>query len=325
MNKVLRFKYIIACFALAEVFLIQSCQNDKDYDVVGSTENIVYINTQSWNPIDAPKNSFSFKVVNTPVGSIISNSNKVEIKFAVKSTQTAKKEVTVKFEEDNSLVSEGYSALPDDIEYVMDKNSLTIAKGASESEDSITVSIDSDELIKLEVGKYMLPVRVSSVENAELSSSLYSVYLVINTSYSNCIDNATNVSGTSVSDRSAWSATANGEDTGKTFFDGKSGTYYYDLNFTVEIDLGSVYQNITGMKLGFYAWYYAMGSVNIYTSASTKDAYEFQGSPTFPSRTASQYVSFYKPVNARYIKIEITSPSYSSDYATAMTEFYLYQ
>lgn len=310
-------------FAVIGVFLLQSCSSDETYDVIGSTENKVYINTQSWNPINIPKNSFLFTVINTPIGSIIANTDKIEIKFVVQCTHTALSDINVKFEFDNSLISDGYATLPSGVALNMDKTDLTISKGASVSNDSITISIDSDDLDFLEVGTYMAPVKISSVTNAKLSDNLMSAYVIVETTFSNCIDMATSVSGTAA-DRTGWIATVDDVDQGSKLFDNNNSTYYLGGNFTLEVDLGTVHENITGLMMDFYAWYYAMGSANIYTSATTTNDYELQGKPTFSDSTP-QYVNFYGPVDARFIKIEVTSPSYSDSYGTAIIEFNLYQ
>lgn len=324
MNKLLSLKYVIMCFAVTGAFMFQSCKNDEDYDIVGSTENTVYINTQIWSPIDAPKNSFKFDVLNTPVGSSVTNAGSIEVKFPVRCTHAASEDVLVKFEIDKSLIPEGYSELPADLAYAMDKTSLTIAKGSTVSADSITLTIASEELDEFGLGLFMLPVKISTVNNAVVSSSLNAAYLIVSSTFSNCVNNATTVTGAVVTDKSAWSASADGNALGTDLFDNSGGTYYYSGNFILEVDLGSVYENITGLRMNFFSRNYAMGSARIYTSTTTTDDYTYQGSPSFP-RNSAQYVSFYEAVDARYVKIVITSPSYSPDYGTAMTEFSIYQ
>lgn len=323
MKKSLNLKQIASCFALVGALFIQACSDDETFDVMGSTENKVYINTQSWNPIDAPKNSVVFNVTNTPAGSIIANAEKIEIKFGVQCTHPASNDILVKFEPDNSMITEGYQTFPGGVTLSIDKTELTIPQGKTMSSDSITVSIGNDDLHLFAAGQYMAPLKIISVTNAKPSDNLSSAFLLVKTTYTNCVDQATSVPGTAA-ERTGWVATVNGEDQGSKLFDDNRRTYYFGDNFTIEIDLGAVYENITGLKLDFYAWYYAMGSANIYTSTTSVSEYELQGSPSFPGSTP-QYVSFYEPVSARYVKIEITSPSYSSDYGTAVTEFNLFQ
>ena len=323
MKKLLNLKYAALWVALIGASLLQSCSDDDIFDVTGSKENKVYINTRSWSPVDAPKNSMVFNVTNTPVGSIIANADKIEAKFAVQCTHVATSDIVVRFEIDNVLITDGYSALPSGVTVTMDKTELVIPAGSMISNDSITVSVSGDKLGLLTVGEYMAPIKITSVTNAQLSENLTSAFLLVKASFTNCVDQAGSVPGTAASS-TGWIATVNGADQGRKLFDNKRNTYFFGSNFTVIVDLESVLENIAGFKLDFYAWYYAMGSANIYTSSTTPDAFELQGSPTFPGATP-QYVRFYGPVSARYVKVEVTSPSYSSDYGSAITEFNVYQ
>lgn len=292
---------------------IQSCSDDESYDVIGDTQNKVYINNYMWSPTNAPDNSFLFSIISTPVGT----KGEVSVKFPVKCTKMASNDVNVHLEVDNSLVVDGYSTLPDNVKMTVEANELIIAKGNMISGDSISISIAADQLDLLEINEsYMVPVKISSVSGAESGSNLTAVYLIVNTSFSNCVNQPESVSGT-VADRTGWTATSNGADVGNVLFDDDSWTYVYDSNYTLEIDLGAVSSNVKGFKMNFYNSSYAIGSANIYTRSTNTDEYELQGSPSFLN-ASEQFVEFYEAVNARYIKIEITG-SYSG--WVAMTEF----
>lgn len=321
MKKLLNLKYAAFWFAMMSGLLITSCNNDELFDVMGSKENKVYLNTQSWGPVDAPKNSVVFNVTNTPVGSIIANADKIETKFAVQCTHAAASDIVIRFETDNSLIADGYSALPNGVRVTMDKSELLIPKGSTVSGDSITVSVSSDNLGLLIPGQYMTPVKIASVTNARLSDNLTAAFLLVRTSFTNCIDQATSVPGTAAG-RTGWKANVNGTDQGNKLFDNSRNTYFYGNNFTVEVDLGTVHENITGLALGYYSRTYSMKSAVIYTSVTGTDNYESQGSTTFPSSTP-QYVQFYSPVRARYVKVVVGSGFSAS--GVAMSEFNVYQ
>ncbi|MEL7587183.1 MAG: DUF1735 domain-containing protein [Prolixibacteraceae bacterium] len=321
MRNLINLKYTALWFAMIGGLLIQSCNDDEQFDVTGSRENKVYLNIQSWGPVDAPKNSVVFNVTNTPVGSIIANADKIETKFAVQCTHAAASDIVVRFEIDNSLIADGYSALPNGVTVTMDKSELVIPKGSTVSADSITVSVGNDNLGLLTTGQYMAPVKIVSLTNAQLSDNLTAAFLLVRTSYTNCIDQATSVPGTAAG-RTGWKATVNGTDQGNRLFDNNRSTYFYGNNFTLEVDLGTVYENITGLALGYYSRSYSMRSATVYTSVTGTDNYEFQGSPAFPSATP-QYVRFYNPVRARYVKIVVLS-GYSAS-GVAMSEFSAYQ
>lgn len=321
MKKLLNLRFTAFWFALIGTLLIQSCSDDEIFDVVGSAENKVYLNTQSWSPVNAPKNSMVFNVTNTPEGSIIANAEKIEIRFGVQCTHPATTDILVRFEPDNSLITTGYKVFPDGVKRTMDKTELTIPKGATMSRDSITISVSKDDLGLLTVGQYMAPVKIASVTNAKASDNLTSAYLLVKTTYTNCVDQATSVPGTAAV-RTGWKAAVNGADQANKLFDNNRNTYFYGSNFTLEVDLGSVHENITGLGMGYYSQSYSMGSADIYTSDTDADHYELQGSPTF-ARSTPQYVQFYKTVKARYIKIVVTSGTSAS--GVAISEFNVYQ
>jgi hypothetical protein len=320
MKKLLNLRYTAFWFALIGAFLVQSCGDEELFDVTGSKENKVYINTQSWSPVNAPKNSIVFNVTNTPAGSIIANADKIEAKFAVQCTHVAASDIVVRFEIDNSLVASGYNPVPSGVKVTIDRTELTIPKGASISNDSITISVSNDDLDLFAVGQYMAPVKIVSVTNAKVSDNLTSACLLVKTTYTNCVDQAASVAGTAAG-RTGWKAMVNGVDQANKLFDNNSRSYFYGNNFTVDVDLGTTLENITGLVFGYYSRSYSMKSADIYTSVTGTD-YELQGSPTFPTNTP-QYVQFYEKISARYVRVVVTAGVSSS--GVALSEFNVYQ
>ena len=129
--------------------------------------------------------------------------------------------------------------------------------------------------------------------------------------------------GTLISDRSAWTATNNGVDVGTTLLDGNTRTYpSQDASSTVIVNLNSVYQNITGIRLQYYSRNYSLSSAAVYTSEIGGEDYEYQGNVTF-SRATPQYIRFYGAVSAQYVKLELLP--YSSGYGIVLSEFDMYQ
>lgn len=322
-SKVL-FKYKVICLALIAGICFSSCSDDESYDVTGDTANRVYIKTQTWAPIDAPQNSVSFDVTNTPVGSVVSGDQEVVLEFIAQCTHPASGEITISFEPDGSLIPVGYEVFPEGVAVQMNRTTVTIPAGATSSADTIRISISNESLTLLDVGRYIYPVTISSISGAEPSVNLASANLVVNTSFSNIERPASSVDG-SVTAPAGWLATVGGSDIGAVLFDGNSRTYYNGTNFSLDIDLGEVYDAITGFSMDFANWYRAMGGANIYISETSPNDLEPLGSASFPAQVTSQYIRFYGPVSARYIRVEITSPSYSTSYGTRMTEFRLYQ
>ncbi len=315
------------CIAAYGVFMLQSCSDDETYDVTGSRENKVYINVQSWSPVNTPENSFLFNVTKTPVGSMISGADSIAMKFGVQCTQKASEDITVKFELDNSLVSDGYTVLPDDVTLGMDKTELTITKGSTMSGDSITIYIDSSKLNLLPVGSYMVPVKISSVTNAEVSSNLQSACLIVDAAYTNCVDQATSIPGTALSGRTSWTASLSVTPTYgslSNMFDGNTRSYWY-LNpaaaCELTVDTKLLRSNISGIRIHTYSTSYSLKTVEVYSSTDGA-TWESQGSASLATSSSYQYIQFYSEIGAQYLKLDITG--WKSSSYVILSEFDVY-
>ena len=312
------------CVAACGVFMLQSCSDDETYDVMGSRENKVYINVQSWNPVNTPENSFLFHVTKTPVGSMISGADSVAVKFGVQCTKKASEDIKVTLKPDNSLVVDGYSVLPDGVTPEMDKTELTIPKGSTMSGDSITIYLNSSKLNLLPVGTYMVPVKVSSATNVGISSNLQSACLIVDAAYTNCVDQATSVSGTALGGRNSWTAALDVAPTYgslSSMFDGSTWSYWYLSPASaceLTVDMKSVHSAISGIRINTYGTYYSLKTVGVYSS---KDGttWETQGSASLATSSSSQYIQFYSTIDAQYLKLEITG--WVSSRYLILTEF----
>jgi hypothetical protein len=325
MNTLLKFKYMAAGLMAAAAFSLSSCSDDEAFDVTGSSENLVYINTQSFSPVGAPKNSFLFNVTNTPEGSSLSS---ITVKFGVQCTQVATEDIRISFAPDNSLVTEGYSPLPSGINTTLDKSELVIPQGAMISNDSITLSVTGDFQL-LDAGNYMLPSKITAVTGARLSANanLSAAYVVVKAIFTNSVYSSS-APGTIVTKNSlGWTATINGVNQ-PNIVDNSTSTYYNSggspaFPLTLEVDTKSA-RTIKGFQLRNYSASYAIREVNVYTSsAATPTDYVFQGRVALTS-AAQQYIRFYQDVECHYVKVEILS-SYNANGQTVITDFNVYQ
>lgn len=188
-----------------------------------------------------------------------------------------------------------------------------------QSTDSVKLEIEDGKWSEFVDDSYLLPLKITSVSNAKLSGEHSSAYIVVNSSYSNCVAGATSVEGALISDRSAWTATLDGVDTGKNLFDGNTRTY--NRGNVMVVDLQSEVEAISGFKMTFYSQSYCLSYVTVYTSNDGEN-YECQGAVNV-ARSASQYIRFYGSISARYIKLEL-SP-YNSTRGVRFAEFDVYQ
>ncbi|MEQ6119124.1 discoidin domain-containing protein [Reichenbachiella sp. MALMAid0571] len=329
MKNIINSKYIAIWFAAIGMLLFQSCEEEEAFDVEGTATNKVYINTPFWSPINLPKNSAVFKVINTPAGSVLSNSDKLEIKLAAQCTHSAERDIKVTFEKDNSLILEGYSPLPEAVTLNMNTNQLMISQGTVQSNDSLTISISSEDLQFLDVNSYMVPVRISSVENAEISSNLNIVYLVINTEETNVYTKPTSgdMEGDLIDDRSEWSATLDipiSSGSLSNIFNTSTRNYWFvnpATECTLTVDLAAEYSNISGIRIHSYSTSYSLNSIMVSTSVNGED-WTSQGTAELSTSSSYQYIKFYSPLSARYIKLHIVG--WSSSFVI-MSRFDVYE
>lgn len=313
--------YILGLLVVVGLFSFQSC-DDENYDVVGSSQNYVYINANRWNSVVYPQNSFVYEVLRTPVGSNLVSAPEI-VKVGVRSTKVASKDIKVTLDIDKSVSIGEFSTFPDGVKVTLDKKELTIPAGSMVSSDSVVIKIENGKWSEFIEATYLLPLKITSVSSAALSESHSSAYLAVSSSFTNCVAGATSVEGTLVSDRSAWTATNNGADTGTVLFDGNARTYpSQNTTSTVIVDLHSMYRNMTGIRLTFYSRNYSLSSAAVYTSATGGEDYEYQGRVDF-SRATPQYIRFYGAVDARYIKLDLVASS--SSYGIILSEFDMYQ
>lgn len=190
------------------------------------------------------------------------------------------------------------------------------------SSDSVTVEIEDGKWDEFADDSYLLPLKIISVSNAELSEGHSLAYLVVNTAFTNCVEGATSVEGTLVSDRSSWTATYKGADAGRVFFDGNNRSYISQDRSNVEliVDLSKECTGISGFRLTHYGSWYSCSSATVSISVDG-ESYMNQGSVSLPSYSSPQYIRFYENVNARYLKLDLAP----GGYGVVLTEFDMYQ
>lgn len=328
MKMVFKTKYILLCATVVGALGMQSCDDDPSFDVVGATENKVYLNSQSWAPIDAPVNSTSFVVVNTPVGAVVQNAEKVEVKLPVHCTHPSTNAVQVEFAVDNALVTDDYLPIPDGVTVTVDNAKLTIPAGARSSTDSISVSISQADLALLDPGTYMVPVRIISAVNAQPSTNLQAAYVLISTTASNIQSGAgqNDIEGDLI-DNSGWAGTVNYDlrvgpadrmFTTQTFqyWRVDSGNDIFDF----EVDMTSVQENITGIRMHTSNQNYNIIRLAV-ESSEDGDTWTSHGEGELSFGTY-QYVKFYDSFDAQYLRITVLQRRHSSQVRMARFEVY---
>ncbi|WP_158223393.1 BT_3987 domain-containing protein [Mucilaginibacter sp. MD40] len=306
-----------------------ACKKDAQYDVMGDKVNRVYITTsnKSVNSI----NTLKFTIVNTPAGSVGS----VNGALPVNSTMAAKQAITVAFTVDNSLIDQynqkygtSYKAVPQG--FVTINQNVTIPAGSAISKDSLKVSIAPDKLVQLTDKAYVIPVKISSISgdnNAQVSSNENVVFIAVNISVTQLYNApvGSDMTGNLIADRSAWTGTIDQPiyaGSVSALFDGDDNSYCYSGVGTLTVDLGSTVSGINGMRFKSYFDAYGINTANV-SSSTDGQTWTDYGTATFATGIGAQYVKFYKNINARYLRFQITQSQQSG--FIALTEFDVYK
>ena len=350
MTKYLNIKNICMSFILLGVVVLQACNGGEVEALENDTKNTVYISAEIVeSPNDALLNTFYYTINRSSLGFVLNNGEATEIesRFVVKSTQPAANDINVRFEFNKSLITSAYSLLPENAGFTVDKDEVTIPKGETVS-DTITLSIEElNELLPNHYDgvtyAYMSPVvkiySVSGGVNLPYNSSATMASLAVRGSFaSNLMTGSTTTpSGAEVTTKASWVATVGGTSY-PILLDGATGTatgtYVTITNAalstsSLEVDMQSVQEGITGIRLQHTSRDYVALSANVYTKESASGEYILQGPTLALSRPAntSPYphsIRFVNKVNARYIKLEFRS-CYNTTNGIRLTEFSIYK
>ena len=189
---------VIRLVMFATVIFLISCSNDKSYDFSGDSGK-VYMKIQSSNMVNAMPNVANGSISKNILG-VFGNT---KIKFPVCSTMPANENIEISIGVDNSLV-EVYNSKHNTSYKILntnylsfDCNTLIIKKQQMISEDSIEVSLEATIEENLELGEYLVPLKLQKISgNMSVSQNWNTIYWVISVSAG--IDNVP------VANRSNW-------------------------------------------------------------------------------------------------------------------------
>ncbi|MDE7443457.1 MAG: DUF1735 domain-containing protein [Muribaculaceae bacterium] len=316
-------KYLFAALMFAGLMSMTSCNNDESYDVMGNPDNLVYINLAQPSPVNMPKNTYAYKLLQLPVGPILTT-EPGEVKLYVQCTKKPTSDITVKFEMDPTVEVDGYDKFPANSGFnaSLTKNTVTIAAGTNHS-DTVTVSIDATnaDWTKFDGTAYVLPIRITDVTGGAVASVEQNfAYIGVNVEHKEGMLNtsATSATGTRITDCSAWTGTYEVPNAGVSetalnmskLIDNNSRTYDYIVwnhadkvneEVITTIDMGSV-KAITSCMYRYLGVYYTIKDGTLYTSTDGVN-YTEQGTMTWESAGTTRYFAFWAPIEARYIRL----------------------
>lgn len=173
-----RFAFIGLFVALCAISF-SSCSDDESYDFPGNSGK-VYVRMQSSNMVNSIANVLDMKVSKTKFGTFGGGS----VSFPVRSTVPVKGETSVTLGIDNSLI-DAYNAKNgteckalDASIFTLSEQNLVIGNGQMRSEKELEIAIAPAKINSLELGDYLVPVRLMGVTGAmEVSAEWSVVYL----------------------------------------------------------------------------------------------------------------------------------------------------
>lgn len=180
----MKVKILIISLLSWTCFACISCGDDDSYDFLGNSGK-VYVRLQSSNMVNSIPN-----VVNGSISkNILGIFGDPKIKFPVSSTMPVSGNIEVNMGVDNSLVAiyndaheTSYKTLDMDA-LIFNSNTLTIKDGKMISGDSIEMGLNTAILQDLELGEYLVPIKLQNVSGGvAVSQNWNTIYWIISVS-----------------------------------------------------------------------------------------------------------------------------------------------
>ncbi|WP_270089099.1 discoidin domain-containing protein [Sphingobacterium sp. SYP-B4668] len=300
------------------MLLMTSCSNKEHFDVTGDSVTKIFVNTQT-----SYINNLEFNVIHTPTGNM---GDQVQVKIPVRATEPVTSDVSVSLAIDNSLLKVDDRAVPTewiDIEHTV----LKIASGTTHSVDSLVVNIP--DVSMLTEPSYLIPIRIKSISgssNSEISSNLSTIMVRIKTRSTNVYNSPTSGGGTIVTNRAGWTATVDPEPTAglaNNMFT-TSTSQHWTLSPAapchIQVDMQAQKTDMKGIQLSS-SNNYRLTNVETFTS-NDGTSWTSQGTSSMVNAN-NQYIRFYAPVSARYIRIAVLG--WQNNANIRVSQYYIFQ
>ncbi len=162
--------------------------------------------------------------------------------------------------------------------------------------------------------KYLVPVKLSfeSGDGARLDEDSEVVYIQLMKLPLELSVSSQQGSLTLITPEASWTGTCNGRDLTAIL---QSNTSYVNIisGKVLEIDLGSVKNNVKGFGFQFYEWYYGLKDVqDVEVSVDGQTWLNYGGAKLYLEQ--NQYLTFSKPATFRYMRLTSGDYGYSAGY-----------
>jgi hypothetical protein len=327
--------------------MVYSCKKDDTADIKGDPDTKFF--TTNANTGNMPVNSVNYAAINIPDAASsgflnLSSAVPATIKIPVYATKPVTREVTISAEQDNSLVlvynaakKTSYVELPAGI---LNTQSLSarIPEGMTTSADSISIPVNAANLKTLTLPAYMAPIKLTTVSDPAAGSVTADtitrvVYVVLNIELRQIkyLAPTTDLTG-SLLPKTSFAVSFNQTPaTVGNILDGSTSTFAKwttPLSAPVQVDLDmQASKNVTGFRLySSTTSTLAPTQTDISVSDNGID-YKLIGSALRANVTYSSgytYIVFYKPIPARYLRLNVSYSTSTNTQNGRMAELDVY-
>ncbi|MDE7125235.1 MAG: DUF1735 domain-containing protein, partial [Muribaculaceae bacterium] len=188
--------------------------------------------------------------------------------------------------------------------YTLSATTVTIPAGQSSA--SISVELTDPASLNPDTD-YMLPLALTSVQGAKLSSNLASATVLVR---KNAKTVSTSRTGEEITDRTGWSCLYGQRDCPSIINNPSAYTYWWSGTSIqpIEVSFGKTETNITGIKLNVYSTSYCARKITVYAAENPGEPYVEVASVDYPSASNQMILSWDKPepVNAYWLRVDAT-------------------
>ncbi|KAI9452865.1 hypothetical protein F5148DRAFT_1289432 [Russula earlei] len=324
--------------------VLSSCAKTTGYDITGETDVKFFMNNASSG--NAPQNAIVYTAVNIPNGTgsgllNLSSTLPAAVQFPILASKPVGQDVTISAALDTTMVATynaahntNYKVFPAGI-LSTDALVAHIAKGNTISTDSVTIAVNTANLLLLTDTTYMAPIKLTTIKDASAgnitgNATTQVTYVVVKVEQRRIKYLATtaDVIGTLLTPRTAWAATFTpAVTTTGSIFDGSLTTYsrWAASPGQLDVDMQAA-KNVTGIRLyTATSATYVPAAVDVYLS-NDGITYDHIGAPLKANITYStyDYILFYKPITARYIRLILSYSTSTNTQNLRVTEFDVY-
>lgn len=322
----MRKKSLFVCLLSLFTLSFSSCE-DESYDFLGNAGK-VYVRIQDENMVNSVPNLSTSSISINSMGIF----GEAKVEFPVRSTMPAQGVIEVTVGIDNSLVdvynqSHGTKYLPLNADVVsFDENLLHIQEGQMRSSNCFKAHLDISKIQSLELGEYLVPLRLQTTSSMEISENWNTMYWLITVS-----EGADDVP---LADRTGWailgcsSEDEYEENLAVNVLDGSMSTCWHTEWYAAQPEPPHFISIDMGKEVSLAGFQYVTRNRNTGVPSEmifsiSSDGQEWSDVNTYtdlPSGVNAEFRTLFdKSLKARYFRLTITK-IYNEEHFTSLSE-----